>query len=60
MIVRVNVVLNYTLLLTVTDFSTTCAPVIFRVKVTCITSVDSLYAYVANLSTFGSSVWFGE
>ena len=45
---------------TVTDFSTTCAVVIFRVKVSCIISVDSLYAYVANLSTFGSSVWFGE
>ena len=41
MIARVNVVLN--LLLTVTDVSTTCAPVSFRVKVSCITSVDGLH-----------------
>ena len=39
MIVRVNVGL---LLLTVTDVSTTCAVVIFRVKVSCITSVDGI------------------
>ena len=30
------------LLLTVTDVSTTCAVVIFRVKVSCITSVDGI------------------
>ena len=41
MIVRVNVVLNRTLL-TVTDISTTYALVIFRVKVSCITSFDSI------------------
>ena len=39
LIVRVNVGL---LLLTVTDVSTTCAVVIFRVKVSCITSVDGM------------------
>ena len=38
MTVRVNVVLNVTL----TDVSTTCAVVIFRVKVSCITSVDGI------------------
>ena len=38
MIVRVNIVLNVTL----TDVSTTCAVVIFRVKVSCITFVDSI------------------
>ena len=39
-----NVVLNRTslLLLTVTDVSTTCAEVIFSVKVSCITSVDGI------------------
>ena len=43
MIVQVNVVLNRTLLLlTVADISTTCAVVIFRVKVSCITSVDGI------------------
>ena len=42
LIVEVNVVLNGTglLLLTVTDVSTTCAVVTFRVKVSCIISVD--------------------
>ena len=40
MIVRVNVVLNRTVVLTVTDVSTTFAVVIFKVKVRCITSVD--------------------
>ena len=30
------------LLLTLTDVSTTCAVVIFRVKVSCITSVDGI------------------
>ena len=39
MIVRVNVFL---LLLTVTDVSTTCAVVMFRVKVSCIMSVDGI------------------
>ena len=38
MIVRVNIVLNVTL----TDVSTTCAVVIFRVKVSCITFVGSI------------------
>ena len=43
MIVRVNVVPDRTVtLLTVTDVSTTCAAVIFRVKVSCVTSVDSI------------------
>ena len=42
LIVRVNVVLNRTLLFTVTDVFTTCAVVIFRVKVSCITSVDGI------------------
>ena len=42
MIVRVNVVLKLGLLMTVTDFLTTCALVIFRVKVSCITSVDDI------------------
>ena len=37
MIVRVNIVL-----LTVIDVSTTCEVVIFRVKVSCITSVDDI------------------
>ena len=41
LIVRVNVVLNRTLL-TVTDVSTTCAVVNFRVKVSCITSVGGM------------------
>ena len=39
MIVRMNVLLNRTVVLTVTDASTTCAVVIFSVKVSCITSV---------------------
>ena len=38
MIVRVKIVLNVTL----TDVSTTCAVVIFRVKVSCITFVDGI------------------
>ena len=43
MIVRVNVVLNKTVVdLTVTDVLTTCAVVIFRVKVSCITSDDGI------------------
>ena len=42
MIVRVNLVLNRNILLTVTDVSTTCAVVIFRVKVSCITPVDGI------------------
>ena len=37
--VRVNVVLNRTVVVVV---STTCAVVIFRVKVSCITSVDGI------------------
>ena len=39
MIVPMNVVLNRTVLVDVTDVSTTCAVVIFTVKVSCITSV---------------------
>ena len=46
MIIRVNVVLNGLLLLTVTDVSTTCAVVIFRVKVSCITSVDGIILWL--------------
>ena len=42
MIVRVNVVLNRT----VTDVSTTCAEVIFRVKVSCITKVDGIILWL--------------
>ena len=42
LIVRVNVDLNRTLLLTVTDVSTTCAVFIVRVKLSCITSVDRI------------------
>ena len=45
MTVRVNVALNRTrFLLTMTNVSTTCAVVIFRVKVSCITSVCLLVA----------------
>ena len=54
MIVRVNVVLNrtVTLLFIVTDVSTTCAVVIFRVKVSCITSGDGIKVWSAqSLST---------
>ena len=40
--VRVNVVLIGLLLLTVTDVSTTCGVVIFRIRVSCITSVASV------------------
>ena len=40
--VRVNVVLNRTVQLTVTHVSTTCGVVIVRVKVSCITSVDGI------------------
>ena len=39
MIVQMNVLLNRTVVLTVTDASTTCGVVIFSVKVSCITSV---------------------
>ena len=45
-IVRVNVVLNGLLLLTVTDLSTTCAVVTFKVKVSCITSVDGIILWL--------------
>ena len=45
LIVRVNVV-QIGLLLTVTDVSTTCAVVIFRVKVSCITSVDGIILWL--------------
>ena len=40
MIVRVNVVVNRTVV--VDNVLTTCAVVIFRVKVSCITSVDGI------------------
>ena len=47
LIVRVNIVLTRTMvLLTVTDVSTTCAVVIFRVKVSCITSVDGIVLWL--------------
>ena len=46
MIVRVNVVLNRTVVLTVTDVSTTCVVVMFRVKVSCITSVDGIILWL--------------
>ena len=42
MIFRVNVVLNRTVVVTVTDVSTTRAVVIFRVKVSSITSIDGI------------------
>ena len=42
MIVQVNVVLIGLFLLRVTDVSTTWAVVIFRVKVSCIKSVDGI------------------
>ena len=43
-----NVVLNRTslLLLTVTDVSTTCAVVIFSIKVSCIRSVDGIILWL--------------
>ena len=45
--VGVNVVLNRTVVkLTVTDVSTTCVVVIFRVKVSCITSVDVIILWL--------------
>ena len=43
LIVRVNVVLNRT------DISTTCALVSFRVKVSCITSVDGIILWLLTL-----------
>ena len=50
LIVPVNVLLNRTvaveLLLTVTGISTTCAVVIFRVKVSCITSLDGIILWL--------------
>ena len=50
MIVRVNVVLNRTV-------STTCAVVIFRVKASCITSVDgSVIAALLNSSTMENQI----
>ena len=42
MIVWANLVINIELFLTVTDVSTTCVVVIFRVKVSCIMSVDGI------------------
>ena len=49
LIVRVNVVLTGLLLLTVTDVSTTCAVVIFTVKVSSITSVDGIILWLLGL-----------
>ena len=47
LIVRVTVVLNRTVvLLTVTDVSTTCTVVMFRVKVSCIMSVDGIILWL--------------
>ena len=43
LIVRVNVVVNRTVAV---DVSTTCAVVIFRVKVSCITSVDGIILWL--------------
>ena len=45
LIVRVNVVLNRTVVVD-TDVSTTCAVVIFRVKVSCVTSVDGIILWL--------------
>ena len=42
MIVQVNVVLDKTVVVDLTDVSTTCPLVIFRVTVNCITSVDAV------------------
>ena len=42
MIVHVNVVLNRTVVDNEGDVSTTCAGVIFREKVSCITLLDSM------------------
>ena len=44
--VRVNVVLNRTVVVVVTDVSTTCAVVVFKVKVSCITSVDGIIPWL--------------
>ena len=48
LIVRVNVVLNRTVLVlqTVTDVFTTCAVVMFRFKVSCIMSVDGIILWL--------------
>ena len=48
LIVRVNVVLNRTVVVD-SDVSTTCAVVIFRVKVSCITSVNGIILSVIDL-----------
>ena len=52
MIVLVNIVLNRTVVVTVvtvTDVSITCAVVIFRVKMSCITSVDGIKLWLLTL-----------
>ena len=49
LIIRVNVVLNRTVVVdsvTVTDVSKTCKVVIFRVKVSCISSVDGIILWL--------------
>ena len=47
LIVRVKVVQNRTVVdMTVTDVSTTCAVVIFSVKVSCVTSVDGIVLWL--------------
>ena len=56
MIVRVNVVLNRTVSLTVTNVSKTCAVVIFRVKVSCITSIDGIKTQ--NTLSTSNLYWF--
>ena len=46
MIVWVNVVLNWTVVVDSTDVLSTCAVVIFKVKVSCITSVDGIILWL--------------
>lgn len=46
MIVQVNVVLDRTVVVELTDVSTTCALVIFRVKVNCIMLVDGIKVWL--------------
>ena len=52
MIVRVNAVLNRTVI----DVSTTCAVVIFTVKVSCITSVDGTKLWLLIVCQSGRDV----
>ena len=58
LIVQVNVVLNRTVVVD-TDASTTCAVVIFRIKVSCITSVDGIIPWLlALLVNFVAMLFF--